>query len=753
MGLMVRLGALLLALGACDRLLNLQPVVGRDAPIVLAQGQTSLGGGDGHTCWISPAGALYCWGENTAGQLGLMLDTVENTAIARVGDATWTAVSAGFYHTCGIQADSTLWCWGEDFEGELGDGQTKAISTAPVEVPGTWAAVSAGQVHTCAIATDGTLACWGENDYGELGDGSTTSQSTPVVLGGSWQKACTGIRHSCGLANDGSISCWGFNVNGQVGDGTVVDRGAPVAITSTERFVDLACGGYHTCAQTTTGHMRCWGANNWGQLGIGSVDEKEVPAAVFVDGTDKGDWAGVVASNFHTCAWDRSGVVYCWGDSSRGELGQDGESTNVSPTIMPGGPWTAAATGVHHVCLLDSAGQPWCVGANGWGQLGTRADSGIPTPKQVGTATDWVSVVAGTADTCALDGSGHATCGGDNTDGQLGLNDLTSRRTPAPLDTRYAWQSLALGTFHTCGASGFQVYCWGDNSRGEAGVGSGPGYLTTPMALGFPSSVDYQFDDVTASEHSCTIGINPNNQLSCWGPNDSGQIGNGTDSSMMPVYTPSLSVMRPGDPVSAWSHVVAGPYFTCGLESGTPAKAWCWGYNANGELGDNKAELQADSPIAVAAGSTTFSAIVAGRYHVCAIDGQLGAGWCWGYNGNGQLGVQDYTEHDTPMQVAGGHAWDQLAAGGHHTCGLEAGKLYCWGDNRRGQLGNGDMARNATNVPTRIGGNSDWTYVAAGEWHTCGIRAGQLYCWGGNDDGALLDGNAWTIVPSAVPVP
>jgi alpha-tubulin suppressor-like RCC1 family protein len=258
--------------------------------------------------------------------------------------------------------------------------------------------------------------------------------------------------------------------------------------------------------------------------------------------------------------------------------------------------------------------------------------------------------------------------------------------------------------------------------------------------------IDFQLDRIAAGDHTCTRGLNPPYQLSCWGPNDSGQIGDGT-SSTMPDYTPSAAIG------GSWERIAVGFAFTCGLDHPS-GYVWCWGLNDHGQLGDGTTTNR-DAPGQLSTGDV-FTDITAGYEHVCAIDSNQ-ATWCWGYNGNGQLGANDAVDHSSPVQVAGGMNWKRIAAGRLHTCGItdapDDGELWCWGDNRRGQLGNGDPTRASVAMPTRIGTDTDWQELATGDWHTCAIRAGNVYCWGENDDGQLADGTGWNPDAQLVPIP
>jgi alpha-tubulin suppressor-like RCC1 family protein len=134
------------------------------------------------TCALTSAGALWCWGLNDDGQLALgMVDVVPHPTPARVGTATWVAIDAGEDHVCGIQTGGSLWCWGENTWGQVGNGSSGSDVTTPTRVGSAsdWVAVALGEDHTCGVRAGGSLWCWGANDLGQLGLGSRTLTTLP----------------------------------------------------------------------------------------------------------------------------------------------------------------------------------------------------------------------------------------------------------------------------------------------------------------------------------------------------------------------------------------------------------------------------------------------------------------------------------------------------------------------------------------------------------------------------------------------
>ena len=239
----------------------------------------------------------------------------------------------------------------------------------------------------------------------------------------------------------------------------------------------------------------------------------------------------------------------------------------------------------------------------------------------------------------------------------------------------------------------------------------------------------------TGGGHSC--GVTTDDRAYCWGDNEHGQLGNGTNSgpedcngwpcSIRPVAV--LGGLR-------FDHVSAGGNHSCGVT--TDNRVFCWGYNPNGALGDGTTTTRL-TPVAVA-GGRHFRQVRAGNGHTCAIT-PLDVAFCWGYNAKGQLGDGTTTRRLTPVRVAGGHSWRQLSGGAGHTCGVTTDdRPYCWGNNSDGQLGDGTTTDRLK--PVTVSGGLLFRQIDAGFHHTCAVRTtdDRAYCWGLNQDGALGDG-------------
>jgi hypothetical protein len=187
-------------------------------------GKTTIAGTDwstvsvgGATCALKKDSSLWCWGDNSKGEVGDGTTTSRSNPVNVLPGTTWLMVRAGDHNTCGIQANGTLWCWGGNNEGQVGDG-TRTARTSPVQV-GTatnWASVAAPMLHTCATQTNGALWCWGEQNGGSLGIGCTPVgvYPSPSQAGttADWARVEVNLSTTCGLKFDGTLWCWGANI-------------------------------------------------------------------------------------------------------------------------------------------------------------------------------------------------------------------------------------------------------------------------------------------------------------------------------------------------------------------------------------------------------------------------------------------------------------------------------------------------------------------------------------------------------------
>lgn len=208
--------------------------------------------------------------------------------------------------------------------------------------------------------------------------------------------------------------------------------------------------------------------------------------------------------------------------------------------------------------------------------------------------------------------------------------------------------------------------------------------------------------------------------LSCWGTNSFGLLGVG-DGNTMRVEASPVSVS------GTWATVSGSSNHICAI-SAADQNIHCWGEGLNGKLG-NGDTMSRNTPTAIAGGSA-WIAVATGSEHTCGIRSDRTL-WCWGRNEFGQIGNGTSGSgmlERTPAQVGSMNGWTAVSAKGDHTCGLRGGELWCWGNGGLGRLGTGNEMNQ--NTPQRVGTRTDWTAVSLGLYHSCGLAGGRAYCWG-----------------------
>ena len=391
------------------------------APAIVAITAGGSGYGGGHTCELTDAGGVKCWGSNEYGQLGdgTTFDRstpVDVTSLAR----GVTAISAGDRHTCAVTDAGGVKCWGYNGDGGLGDGTT-TDSVTPVDVQGLASrviAVAAGDFHTCALTSAGGVKCWGYNRWGQLGDGTTKDSRAPVDVKGLASGAtaiAAGWVHSCAVTAVGAIECWG--------SGPATSSLTPVGVPGLASGAAAVAAGYmHTCAVTTGGAVKCWGYNASGQLGDGTTEDSDVPVAV--SGIASGATAVSVRLH-HSCAVTATGGVECWGSDRYGQLGDGRTSDSPVPVAVSGlaSGAKAVAAGAFHTCAIASGGTVTCWGANDLGQLGngTMTDSSVPVQVAFATQPAGPTTAKWRASVGASGANGTATLTTTGTKGTLTL--------------------------------------------------------------------------------------------------------------------------------------------------------------------------------------------------------------------------------------------------------------------------------------------------------------------------------------------
>ena len=753
---------------------------------------TELAAGYQHVCALREDGTVWCWGRNLEGQLGDGLEVSTHMPVKVFGLAGAVSIAAGMTHTCAVTSDDEAYCWGWNLHGQLGTG-TVAAEVEPADVVGLDAfpecaacgddnvctddvcnadgscanparadglpcgpgqscsggecvagppparELGLGEAHTCTLRTDGRVACFGRNGEGELGLGYASELLTvPRDVQGldGAAEISANYRQSCALLGSGNVRCWGTNDSGQLGNGTTDSAVAPQATTNIDDGLRLSSGHEHTCVMRQTGHVICWGANGSGQVGDGTTTQRDEPAEE-VDGLE--NVCDVAAGGAHACALTAGGRLFCWGGNDSGQLGMGLLGDRVEPQeVAPGaaGPWRATriVTGMNHSCALVVGGTVRCWGSNEFGQLGDASNNDSTVPVQVASLNDAVALAAGADYNCALREGGTVYCWGLNENGQLGDGTTGNRTVPSKVFGLSTASSVATGTGHTCAEKNDgTLWCWGRNHYGQLGLGVMEAATWPVQVVGL---ADYPECVSCADQNHCTDDI-CNEDGSCANP----ARPDGTPCG--PAQTCTAGTC--GASNSAVSGISVGINHSCALRAdGTMA---CWGSNSIGELGrDGTSAFEpgaGDVP-----GITTGLSLASDFRQTCVLLGD-GTVRCWGYNAEGQLGIGNTFNSDSPVQVLNLDGVIKLESGLYHSCALKSnGTVVCWGKNDSGQLGEG-TTQTRTQPVEPVVGLDDVFDIAAGENHTCALRAGgKVVCWGANASGQLGNGlNTPHLVP------
>jgi cysteine-rich repeat protein len=496
---------------------------------------------------------------------------------------------------------------GEDTTGEATNGEaTNGEATA--------------SEATAAEATNG------ESDAPGTSDTTTAMEEESGGCIGAQGCACT----PGGGCDPGLVCSDGVCTSTLCGDGVVerleaCDDGNTVNSDGCESdctatvIAEVVAGIEFTCVRLGAGDVRCWGRNQEGQLGNGlgpaAIGDDE-PASDSVVVELGAPAKQIAAGDAHACALLETGTATCWGLAADGRLGNGDTMQNVGDDETPlsagvvtlGMEIVEIAAGGAHTCAIQIDGKVSCWGRNDLGQLGLNNPGAyVSDPENAGkiefvAVEPVVQLSLGNSYSCARFGDGTVRCWGQGDYGQLGNGStasIGSQDVPvigelSAIDLQGASAvDLDAGHVHTCVVLDTQgVACWGYNNEGQLGDGNSPNSNSLPK---FPSlGVGVEAEQVTAGHHSCVVTTA--HEVSCWGYNFHGSVGDGVGNGNPPYPTPSPPLQLGG----AVQAIAAGLHHTCAIMA--TGELRCWGYDASGQLGLGHTNPIGDNELPFSAG-------------------------------------------------------------------------------------------------------------------------------------------------------
>jgi alpha-tubulin suppressor-like RCC1 family protein len=597
-----------------------------------------------HSMGIDVYGQIWAWGTGSNGRLGTNSTINQQTPVSLAGaKKTFCKIDTGNAWTAAIDKYGQVWCWGNGGDGRLGRNSTVSFLT-PVSIAGqkkTFCHISAGNATTAGIDKYGIIWSWGFNSSGQLGNGANTAVWTPVSLAGARKTFCKinlGNGQTMAIDQYGQAWGWGFNANGLLGNGDFTAKNTPVRVYSSITFCEISAGSQHSIAVDKNKRLWGWGPYSFGQLGNNNtITSCMTPVSVLgaaktfcqVNGEIVSFNATTFNNNSSNLAIDKNGLIWGWGQNAAGQFGDNSTINRLTPVSVAGAIKTfcAISSGGGHSLAIDKYGRVWAWGSNSNGQIGDNSTINRLTPVSIaGAIKTFCAISGGNAYSLSIDKYGRAWAWGFNNNGQLGDNSVSSRILPVSI------------------AGAIKTFC------------------------------------AIAASNNHSIAIDKYGHVWAWGLNSGIPLGdNSTINRLTPV---SVAGNR-----KTFCVIAAG--VSCSLAIDKYGRAWAWGVNSGGQLGDNST-VSRRTPVSVAGAIKTFCAISSGGGHSLAID-KYGRAWAWGGGATGTLGDNSTVNRLTPVSIAGAiKTFCVIRAGSQHSLAIDKyGRAWTWGVFGAGRLGIG----------------------------------------------------------------
>jgi hypothetical protein len=326
------------------------------------------------------------------------------------------------------------------------------------------------------------------------------------------------------------------------------------------------------------------------------------PSAPSVDTTPladvQGQWRMLAAAQLHTCGLSKSGIAYCWGRNDRNQIGDSTIVTRSTPTrVATTARFSSIAAGGYTSCAIAASGEAYC-----WGLY----NGAVNAPQLVDATHKFTSLAASRYKVCGIGVDATVYC-------WTTINGTPAN--PTALTGNLRFKTLVAGSTRFCGVTtpDGATYCWIDDIEWNPNGAAREPYSPAAAALAVGGSP-------SPSGHVCALDAS--GAASCWGSNDTGELGDGSITSRP---TP-VSVLGGFE----FASIAASLTRTCAVAVSNSA-GYCWGsYEIPASL------PQRTRPEEVLLGFKVAS-FAMGDQHTCAVT-PGGAAFCWGVDSDGQLG-------------------------------------------------------------------------------------------------------------------
>ncbi|BDR54486.1 hypothetical protein KIMH_05970 [Bombiscardovia apis] len=704
----------------------------QDAPVAVLQGNMPAGvnfkqvsAGGSHALAVGTNDYAYAWGSNGSYQLGngSMWSHPDSAVPTGVSAGKVLQVSAGAAHSMLLGNNHYVYCWGDNSNGQLGTGYSAFPYTTPSPIYNAGGVnpnmtqISAGGNFSLSVAKGVEAYSWGSIVAGQLGDPNVTSINGICSTPARPEPPKASIT---GVAFDG-IAVPSHTV-GADGAWTVTVPAHPagrveVTITWSNGFSEQPPIIFHYTYMTThTIHFDTGGAP-------GTIPDQQVLTEDAIAWPQTPVWDGHWFTGWYTS----TGQVWNFADGVESDMTLTAGWEPYQFTLTPaGGPssgdtalsinppappqaltYTALSTGLDYTLAIGSDGNAYAWGVNNEGQLGTGSATPssiqpvrVHLPEQVKA----LQVSAGNTHALALGSDHHVYAWGSNTCGQLGNGSTTGASSPVDLTAAGTLPStiiaIAAGDQYSLALTqDGHTYTWGNNTTGTLATTTNAGTATpnpTPTDITTKRNLPDTVVAISAGPNHA-LALTSDHHVLSWGTNQAGQLGTSnqlgsTTAQPIPVDLADFNLLT-----DTISQISAGQDHNLALANNH--HTYSWGSNARGQLGD-PTQSGGPTPVDLTARSllpATINQVQAGNQYSIALTSSQQA-YTWGANNNGTLGNNTLTDSNQPTNISANTSLPPLSAistGSHHAAALtDTNHIYSWGANNHGQLGQGTSDTN-----------------------------------------------------------